>query len=109
MFETRNKIINALEDGTFPLAKDMQEKQTKEANFKWLHRTKDELESVIKYIRSESDLNVIIDTKKITLNNTEDFLKDILTGKINKRNDAKKEYLKKTQDDVDLLKSSSLW
>ena len=50
LFKIRNRIIMAFEDGTFPLAKDVQEKQTKEVNFKWLHRPKNELESVIEEI-----------------------------------------------------------
>ena len=45
--------------------------------------------------------------KKIILNNTEDFLNDILTGKIDSKNDANNEYLKKIQGDVDLLKSKN--
>ena len=36
---------------------------------------------------------MLLSIKKITLNNTEDFLKDILTGEIDNKSDAKKEYL----------------
>ena len=61
LFETRNRIINPFRDGTFPLAKDVQKKETKEVNLGWIHRPKNELENVIKKIRADTDLNVIID------------------------------------------------
>ena len=90
LLDTRNKIINAFRDGTYTFAKNIQKEQTKKVNLNWINRPSNELDDVIKNISSESGLNVIIDKKKITLNNTEDFLKDILTGKIDNRNDAKK-------------------
>ena len=105
LLETRNKIINAFRDGIFPFVKNVQKEWSKKVNLYWINRPINELDDVIKKIRSESGLNVIINKKKISLNNTEDFLKEILTGKIDNRNDAKKEYLKKIQDNVDLLKS----
>ena len=70
-----------------------------------MHRPRIELEDVIKKIRSDTDLNVIIDKNKIALSDMEGFLNDIVTGKINNKYDAKQEYLKKIQDDEDLLKS----
>ena len=69
-----------------------------------MHKPKNELENVIKKIRLESGLNVIIDKNKITLSDIEGFL-DIVTGKINNKYDAKQEYLNKIQDDDDLLTS----
>ena len=60
-----------------------------------MHRPKNELENVIKKIRSDADLNVIIDKKKITLSDIEGFLNDIVTGKINNKFDAKQEHVKK--------------
>ena len=69
-----------------------------------MHRTKNELENVIKKIKSDTDLNVIIDKKKIALKDIEGFLNDTVTRKINNKYDAKQEYLKKIQDDEDLLK-----
>ena len=69
-----------------------------------MHKPKNELENVIKKIRLESGLNVIIDKTKITLSDIEGFL-DIVTGKINNKYDAKQEYLNKIQDDDDLLTS----
>ena len=54
-----------------------------------MHRPKDELENVIEKIKSDSDLNVIIDKKKIALSDIEAFLNDIVTGKINNKHDAK--------------------
>ena len=91
LLETRNKIINAFTDGTFPFAKNVRKEQTKKINLNWINRPSNELDDVIRKIRSESGLNIIIDKKKITLNNKEDFLKDILTGKIDNRNDAVKQ------------------
>ena len=73
LFKIRNKIIKAFEDDTFPLAKDTQEKQTKEVNFKCLHRPKDERESVIEDIKFNSGLESNIGGEKITLSNLEDF------------------------------------
>ena len=70
-----------------------------------MHRPKNELENVIEKIKSESDLNVIIDKKKIALSDRESFLNDIVTGKMNNKYDAKQEYLNKIQEDEDLLKS----
>ena len=70
-----------------------------------MHRPKNELENVIKKVRSDTDLNVIIDKKKVALSDIEGFLNDIVTGKINNKYDAKQEYLKKIQDDEDFLKS----
>ena len=62
----RNKIIRAFEDGIFPLAKDVQKKkETKEVNLGRMHRPKNELENVIEKIKSDTDLNVIIDKNKI--------------------------------------------
>ena len=80
-------------------------KETKEVNLGWMHRPKNELENVIKKIRPDTDLNVIIDKKKIALSDIEGFLNDIITGKINNKYDAKQEYLKKIQDDKHLLRS----
>ena len=60
---------------------------------------------MIKKIRSDTDSNVIIDKKKIVLSDTEGFLNDTVTGKINNKYNAKQEYLKKIQDDEDLLRS----
>ena len=80
-------------------------KETKGVNLGWMHRPKNELEIVIKKIRSETDLNVIIDKKKIALSDIEGFVNDIVTGKINSKYDAKQEYLKKIQDDEDLFRS----
>ena len=82
LLKTRNKIIRACEDGIFPLAKDVQKKETKKLNLGWKHRPKNELENVIKKIRSDTDLNVIIDKKKIALSEIESFMNDIVTGKI---------------------------
>ena len=70
-----------------------------------MHRSENELEDAIKKIRSDTDLNVIIDKKKIALSDIEGFLNDIVTGKINNKYDAKQEYLKKIQDHEDLLRS----
>ena len=70
-----------------------------------MHRPKDELENLIKKIKSKADLNFVIDKNKIALSDIADFLNDIVTGKINNKYDAKQEYLKKIQDDEDLLKS----
>ena len=85
LLKTRNKIIRAFEDGIFPLAKDVQKKETKKLNLGWKHRPKNELENMIKNIRSDTDLNVIIDKKKIALSEIESFLNDIVTGKINNK------------------------
>ena len=60
---------------------------------------------MIKKIRSDTDLNVITDKKKIALSDVEDFLNDIVTGKINSKYDAKQEYLKKDSGCGDLLRS----
>ena len=60
-----------------------------------MHRPKNELENVIKKIRPDADLNVIIDKMKITLSDIEGFLNDIVTGKINNKFDAKQEHVKK--------------
>ena len=60
---------------------------------------------MIKKIRSDTNLNVIIDKKKISLSSIEGFLNDIVTGKINNEYDAKQEYQKKIQDDEDLLRT----
>ena len=54
-----------------------------------MHRPKNELENVIEKIKSGSDLNVIIDKKKIALSDRESFLNDIVTGKMNNKYDAK--------------------
>ena len=70
-----------------------------------MHRPKNELEDEINKIRSDTDLNVMTDKKKIALSDIEGFMNDIVTGKINNKYDAKQEYLKKIQDDEDLLKS----
>ena len=105
LLKTRNKIITAFEDGNFPLAKDVQKKETKEVNLGWMHRPNNEPENVIKKIRSGTDLNVIIYKKKTALSDIEGFLNDIVTGKINSKYDAKQEFLKKIQDDEDLLRS----
>ena len=105
LLKTRNKIIMAFEDGIFPLAKNVQKRETKEINLGWTHRPKNELENVIEKIKSDTDLNVIIDKKKIALSNLEEFLNDIVAGKINNKCDAKQEYLKKIQHDEDLLRS----
>ena len=43
--------------------------------------------------------------KKVRLKNVEDFLNDILTGKIENKYDAEKEYFKNIQSDEDSLKS----
>ena len=82
-----------------------------------MHRPKNELEGVIEKIRSDTDLNVIIDKQKIPLSDIEGFLNDIVNGKINNNNndddddddddDAKPEYLKKIQNDEDLLRSKN--
>ena len=80
-------------------------KKTKEVNLDWMHRPKNELENMIKEIRSDTNLNVIIDKKKIALSDIEGFLNDIVTGKINNKYDGKKEYLNRIQDDEDLLRS----
>ena len=69
-----------------------------------MHRPKNELENMIKEIRSDTNLNVIIDKKKIALSDIEGFLNDIVTGKINNKYDGKKEYLNRIQDDEDLLR-----
>ena len=60
---------------------------------------------MIKKIRSDADLNVVIDKKKIVLSDIEDFLNHIVTGKINNKYDATQEYLKKIHNDEDLLRS----
>ena len=60
---------------------------------------------MIKKIRADTDLNVIIDKKKIALSDTERFLNDIVTGNINNKYNAKQEYLKKIQDEEHLLRS----
>ena len=60
----------------------MQKKETKKVNLDWMHRPKDELENVIEKIKSSSDLNVIIDKKKIALSDIEDFLNDIVTERL---------------------------
>ena len=105
LFEKRNKIINAFDDGIFPFAKDVQKKETKEVNLDWMHRPKNQLQNVIENIKSDSDLNVIIAKKKIALSDMEYVLNDIVTEKINNKYDAKQEYLKKIQDDEHLLRS----
>ena len=65
-------------------------KQTKEVNFKWLHRLKDELESVIEEIKLNTGLKSNIGGEKITRSNSEDLLNDIVTGKIDNKYDAEK-------------------
>ena len=87
------------------MAKDVKKSETKEVNLGWMHRPKNELEDVIKKIMADTDLNVIIDKKKIALSDIEGFLNDVVTGKINIKYNAKQEYIKKIQDDVDLLRS----
>ena len=106
LFKVRNKIIKVFEDGTFQLAEDVQEKQTKEVNFEWLHRPKDELESVIEEIKLNSGLESSICGKKVTLSVLEDFLNDIVTGKIDNKYDAEKENREKTLDDEKLLEKT---
>ena len=71
-----------------------------------MHRPKNGLKNGIEKIRSDADLNVIIDKKKIALSDIEGFSNDIVTGKITNKYDAKQEYLKKIQDDEDFLRSS---
>ena len=82
LLKTRNKIIRAFEDNIFPFAKDVQKRKTKEVNFGWMRKSENELEDAIKKIRSDTDLNVIIDKKKIALSDIEGFLNDIVTGKL---------------------------
>ena len=65
-FNTRNKIIKAFQDGTFPLAKNVQKKkQIKEVNLDWMHRPNDELRGVMEKIKSKSGLETSIDGKKL--------------------------------------------
>ena len=70
-----------------------------------MHRPKNELENLIKKVRSDNDLSVVIDGKEITPEGIEEFLNDIVTGKIDNKYNAKQKFLKNTQGDEDLLRS----
>ena len=59
LFETRNKIINAFRDDIFQLAKDVQKKSHQRSKPCLDSRPKNELQNVIKKIRSHTDLTVI--------------------------------------------------
>ena len=50
---------------------------------------------MIKKVRSDSDLSVVIDGKEITPGGIEDFLNNIVTGKTDNEYNAKQKYLKK--------------
>ena len=106
LLETRNKIINGFRDGIFPLAKDVQKKQTKVGNLDWMHRPSNELRDLIEKIKSSSNLGATINGKKITLSNIEDSLNNILSGKIDIKYDAEKKYRKRIQEDKKLLRAS---
>ena len=63
--ETKNKIINAFIDGIFPLAKKVQNEQTKVVNLEWKHRPRNELRDLKEKIKSNSDLGARINGKKL--------------------------------------------
>ena len=84
----------------------MQKEQTKVVNLGWLHRPSNEFRGLIEKIKSSINLGAKFNGKKITLNNIEEFLIDILAGKIDNKYDAEKEYRKNIQVDEKLLRAS---
>ena len=106
----RNKIIEAFEDGTFPLnkeqaKKDKVDREAKEIDFSWMHRPVNELKEAIKDV-DKYDITVInttVDNKIITMRSLKSFLNDIATGKIDDRDDAEKDFLEKIYDGKKLL------
>ena len=81
-------------------------KQPKEPNFDWLHAPKSQLENLLKNIKiSDKKTKLKKDNveKKIKLKDLEEFLEDILEGKINNRIDAAKELSKRIMADYEFL------
>ena len=86
LLETRNNIINAFRDGTFPLAKNVQKGQTKEAKIDWMHRPISELKDLKDKLDTYSKLSTAVSDKKIGVDSIKIFLNGILFGGINKDN-----------------------
>ena len=106
----RNKIIGAIEDGTFPLnkeqaKKDKVDKEAKEIDLSWMHRSVNELKEVIKEVDKYdiSGINTTVDNKNITVRTLKSFLNDIATEKITSKDDVEKNVLGKITGDKKLL------
>ena len=106
----RKKIIEAIEDGTFPLnkeqaKKDKVDKEAKEIDLSWMHRSVNELKEVIKEVDKYdiSGINTTVDNKNITVRTLKSFLDDIATEKITNKDDVEKNVLGKITGDKKLL------
>ena len=75
----------------------------------WIHRSKNDFNNLLnKVSRYQTDgLRTKAGDKTITLGNTKNFLKDIITGRVKNREEAKSEYLKTVFKDNDLLKETA--
>ena len=99
LLETRNKIINAFRDGTFPLAKNVKKEQTKETKIVWMHRPISGFKDLKDSLDAYSKLSTTVDDEKFEIDAMKSFLNGILSGRINKDN----KYLEEIYDAKKLL------
>ena len=102
VLDTRKKIINTFRDGTLPLAKNMQKRQTKETKIDSMHRPISELKDLKDNLDKHTKLSTTVGDNQIGINVTKNFLNGILSGRINKDN-IKNKYLEEIYDAKKLL------
>ena len=81
------------------------DKEAKEIDLSWMHRSVNELKEVIKEVDKYdiSRINTTVDNKNITVRTLKSFLNDIATEKITNKDDVEKNVFGKITGDKKLL------
>ena len=94
LYKIRDKVIDAFE----------KKNEMVEPNFEWI-RDAEAFNEVLDRVEESIGLEAINDSKVVNLKEVSRFIDDIMSGKINNKYDAEKQYVKKIMSYEKLLKS----